>query len=122
MHFRVRKNVIQLIRGVYDPHKKKGVAQIVGSVRLDDPVLSQELSSLMTSEEVDAFQQWINTLHRTEQLKAELAALTLAEQMKLANTWFAQQANNNTAAQIGNEIQTAWQALRRTLNQTAMIT
>lgn len=118
MHFRVRKNVVQLIRGVYDPQKKKGVAQIIGSVRLDDPVLGPELVALLTGEEVEAFHLWINTLHRTEQLKTELAALTLAEQMKLANTWFAQQSNNGTAEQIANDIQIAWQALRRTLTQT----
>ncbi len=35
MHFRVRKNVIQLIRIDYDARKKRGVNRIVGTVSQD---------------------------------------------------------------------------------------
>jgi hypothetical protein len=52
MHFRVRKNVIQLIRVTYDAGKKKGVNTVVGSVRLNRPELSAELQLALTPAEV----------------------------------------------------------------------
>ena len=88
MHFRVRKNVIQLIRTNYDETKKKGVNTIIGVVKLAKPELSTELRQVLTSEEVAAFEAWINTKHRTNVLREELAALTLAETLNLAEKWF----------------------------------
>ena len=43
MHFRVRKNVIQLIRTTYDGSKKRGNNAIIGTVKLVSPELSDEV-------------------------------------------------------------------------------
>jgi hypothetical protein len=116
MHFRIRKNVIQLVRGVYDPSKKKGMAQVIGSVKLDHPHLDEALSEKLTEEERQAFSQWVVTLLRTEQLKAELAALTLTEQMTMATSWFEAQPQNDCAlTERAMELVKTWQALRKTL-------
>ena len=52
MHFRIRKNVIQLIRTTYDESKKKGNSAIIGTVPMAKPQLSEELRRKLTVEEV----------------------------------------------------------------------
>src|SRR5690625_983026 len=91
MHFRVRKQVVQLVRMSYDPDIKRGRTQVVGSVPLADPVLPDELSEQLTAEEVAEFSTWVATHHRARLLRQELAALSLAEQMDLARKWLEQQ-------------------------------
>lgn len=113
MHFRVRKNVIQLIRIAYDGSKKKGVTSVVGTVRLNNPELSPELRQLLTSEEVASFEQWVSAQHRAEMLREELAALTLAENMAKAQQWFEREQADSALQASAAEIVSQWQALRR---------
>lgn len=115
MHFRLRKNVIQLIRTTYDESKKKGNNTIIGTVRLSKPMLTDELRMKLTREEISAFETWVNTQHRTEMLREELAALALAETMALAEKWFERESDSNAARIAVRDIVFHWQSLRKTL-------
>lgn len=115
MHFRIRKQVVQLVRMNYDAAVKRGRAEVVGSVKLSDPILPEELRHLLTAQEVDEFDQWVATQYRSHQLKQELAALSLAEQIDLAKQWFEAEGNSATAKIVADETQRSWKALRKKL-------
>lgn len=113
MHFRIRKNVIQLIRTTYDNSKKKGNNAIVGTVILSAPELTDELALKMTDAEISAFQTWLQTHHRTVMLREEMAALTLAETMDLAEKWFERENDSSVAQSVAQDIIFRWQSLRK---------
>ena len=121
MHFRVRKNVIQLVRMRYEPETKRGRSEIVGSIKLANPVLNEELQAQLTADEIAEFAHWLETHHRKESVRQELAALTLADTLALAEAWFQQQGNSATAQDITPEILAAWQSLRRVLGKNKLI-
>ena len=121
MHFRLRKNVIQLIRTTYNESKKKGDNLIVGTVKLSNPKLSDELHAKLTADEITAFELWVTTQHHTEMLRAELAALTLAETMLLAETWFEREGQSIAARTAATDIMSVWQNLRRTLTKKTLV-
>ena len=117
MHFRIRRNVVQLVRTNYDPETKKPKAQVIGRLPLMKPEISEELRKLLTQDEVLETQTWIERQHRTSMLQEELAALTLAENLMLANRWFQQQDNTVTAAKIADGVLTAQRLLKKNLKQ-----
>lgn len=115
MHFRVRKNVIQLVRSTYDASLKRGVATVVGTVGLHRPALSDELRAALTAEEAAEFELWLQTQRRADALREELAALSLSQSMLQASKWFAQAGGTPTARTMAAEIVFQWQSLRREL-------
>jgi hypothetical protein len=115
MHFRVRKNVVQLIRTTYNDSKKRGEASIVGTVRLVKPELTEKLSTLLTVEEIKEFNCWRLTQHRTEMLQEELAALTLVDTIQKATKWFEREGDSEIAHTTANNLTSNWQALRKVL-------
>ena len=115
MHFRVRKQVVQLVRMTYDSAIKRGRAQVVASVPLAQPELSPELRAQLTEEEIAEFDTWVATHHRQHMLKQELAALTLAEQIELARLWLEQQGERPVVGLLTEEWQRSWKALRRAI-------
>jgi hypothetical protein len=121
MHFRVRKNIIQLIRVAYDPSKKKGVNTVVGSVRLGKPDLPAELQLVLTPAEVAEFNAWLNTRHRADILRDELAALTLAETLAHAERWFEREGDSNVARTVATDIFAQWQSLRRQMTKSGLL-
>lgn len=121
MHFRIRKNVIQLIRTTYDDNKKKGINSIIGTVPLSKPELSDASRMQLTKEEISAFDTWINTQHRTSMLREEIAALTLAETMALAEKWFERDSDSRTTHIVVHDIVSHWQSLRRTLTKKGLL-
>ncbi len=121
MHFRLRKNVIQLIRIAYDDAKKKGNNTVIGTVKLSNPVLSDELRLKLTSEEIKAFDVWLNTRHRTDRLREEMAALTLAENMALAEKWFEREGDSRGAQIVVNDIVPQWHNMRRLLIKKGLL-
>jgi len=121
MHFRVRKNVIQLIRISYDAQKKRGTNTIVGTVRLADPVLDESTKVVLTAEEVEEFERWLQQYRRLEELRQELAALTLPEVLANAQLWFDRQENSDTARVVANDILLQWQSLRRLLLKKGLL-
>ena len=121
MHFRVRKNIIQLIRVAYDPSKKKGVNTVVGSVRLGKPDLPAELQLVLTPAEVAEFNAWLNTRHRADILRDELAALTLVETLANAERWFEREGDSNVARTVATDIFAQWQSLRRQMTKSGLL-
>lgn len=115
MHFRLRKNVVQLIRITYDDAKKKGNNTIIGTVKLSNPVLSEELCLKLTSEEIKAFEIWLNMQYRTDRLREEVAALTLVENMVLAEKWLEREGDSRSAQIVAHDIVSQWHNMRRLL-------
>jgi len=121
MHFRVRKNVIQLIRIKYNDGKKKGVNTIIGTVKLAKPELSADLRNKLSDDEVGAFEAWISTQLRTDMLREEMAALTLAETIELAGKWFQREGNSGAAQTVSRDIISQWQGMRRIFSKNGLL-
>lgn len=122
MHFRTRRHVVQLIRMTYDSTIRRGRAEVVGSVKLADPVLPDVLRTKLTSAELSEFETWVATRHRANWLKQELAALTLADQMEQAQLWFERQDEGKEAARlVADGLLHSWQSLRRVLKQRGLL-
>lgn len=121
MHFRVRKNVIQLIRTKYDDGKKRGVNTIIGTVNLAKPELSDDLRQKLTADEVAAYDTWIIARHRVDMLREEMAALTLAETINLAEKWFEREGNSSAAKTVASDIVFHWQSMRKILLKSELL-
>lgn len=121
MHFRVRKNVIQLIRVNYDAGKGKGVNTVVGSVKLAEPQLPAELQAALTAAEQAEFSEWLSTRYRTEAVREELAALTLAETMAAAERWFEREGDTQAARTTADSVVLQWQSLRRSMAKRGLL-
>ena len=85
MHFRLRKNVVQLVRTLYNPVTKRPKTVVVGRMPIDQPKLTRELKKMLTEDEIAEAEQWIDGQFRLNSLKEELAALTLGESISAAN-------------------------------------
>ena len=121
MHFRVRKNVVQLVRNSYDPASKRAVAKVVGRLPLDAPELTDELRAVLTPQELHETREWIDSQHRMHVLRSELAALELPEAMRLAAGWFEKERDSPAAKNAAQELIGAWQQLRRVLREHSLI-
>ncbi|MDQ9172262.1 hypothetical protein Q8A64_17770 [Oxalobacteraceae bacterium R-40] len=117
----MRKNVIQLIRITYDSDKKKGVNSVVGTVKLVKPHLSGELQKSLTPEEIEQFEAWLKTRHRADNLRDELAALTLAESMLAAERWFESEGDSDAARQVAAGYVAQWQSLRKVMVKNGLL-
>jgi hypothetical protein len=121
MHFRVRKNVVQLVRNTYDPASKKAVATVVGSLALTAPTLTDEIASKLTSDELAEVKTWIESQHHVAALQIELAALQLPSSIALATQWFEQSQREEAALKLTPQILEAWQRLRTVLKRRRLI-
>lgn len=121
MHFRIRKNVIQLIRTTYDGTKKKGTNIIIGSVSLSKPEISQELSSKLTEAEMSDFQIWLDSQHKTKMLREEIAALSLADTLALAEKWFEREDPNTSLQLAAQDATLQWQSLRKVFAKKGLL-
>ena len=121
MHFRIRKNVVQLVRTSYNPLTKKPRTKIVGRMQLKQPKLSKELKSKLTADEIAEAEEWINGQFRVSSLKEELAALTLSESILAANRWFSRNANNPAAMEIALQLLPAFKVLRKMLRGKGLL-
>ncbi len=121
MHFRVRKNVVQLVRTLYNPDTKKPRTVVIGRMQLKRPTLSPELKSKLTEDEIEEAEEWIEGQFRMNSLKEELAALTLPESISAAHRWFSRNADNPAAAAIIPQLLPALQALRKVLRKQGLL-
>ena len=121
MHFRQRKNVVQLVRTSYNPLTKKPRTKVVGSMQLKQPELTRELKSKLTEDEIAEVEEWINGQFRMNSLKEELAALTLAESISTANRWFSRNADNPAAAAVALQVLPEFKALRKILRTRGLL-
>jgi len=115
MHFRVRKKIVQLIRTGYDPSTKKPKTTVVGKMPLEMPLLTDELKNLLTKQEIAEAETWIEHNNRITLLREELAALTLADTINLANRWFKNQGESEAAIIAAANLIHELQSLRKTL-------
>ncbi len=113
MHFRLRKNVVQLVRTLYNPDTKKPRAVVVGRMPLKQPKVSPELRSKLTEDEIVEAEGWIEGQFRLNSLKEELAALTLPESISAANRWFSRNTDNPAAMAIALQLLPAFKTLRK---------
>jgi len=115
MHFRIRKNVVQLVRTEYNPETQRPKTTVVGKMPLSNPVITQKLAELLSADELEETKAWINHINRITLLQEEIAALTLADTLNLANRWFKRQGESEAAlaaaADLGHELN----AIRKTL-------
>ena len=121
MHFRLRRNVVQLIRTLYDPATKKPKALVVGNMPLRQPELSPELKRKLTEAEIAEAEAWIDVQHRMNSLKEEFAALTLPESIALAQRWFSRNADSPAAAAVIPQLLPALQSLRKMLRNKGLL-
>ena len=121
MHFRLRKNVVQLVRTSYNPETKKPRTVVIGRMPLKQPKLSPELESKLTEDEIAETEEWIEGQFRMNSLKEELAALTLPESISAAHRWFSRNADNPAAAAIIPQLLPALQALRKVLRRNGLL-
>jgi hypothetical protein len=121
MHFRLRKNVVQLVRTSYDPATKKPKAAVVGRMPLGQPKLSPELKRELTEAEIAEAEAWIEGQHRMNSLKEEFAALTLPESISLASRWFSRNADSPAAAAVIPQLLPALQSLRKMLRKQGLL-
>jgi len=121
MHFRLRKNVVQLVRTLYNPDTKKPRTVVVGRMPLKQPKVSPELRSKLTEDEIVEAEEWIDGQFRMNSLKEELAALTLPESISAAHRWFSRNADNPAAAAIIPRLLPALQGLRKMLRRNGLL-
>ncbi len=120
MHFRIRRNVVQLVRTSYDPATKKPKAVVVGRMSLREPELSPELKRELTEAEIAEAETWIDVQHRMNSLKEEFAALTLPESISLASRWFSHNADSPAAAAVIPHLLPELQALHKMLRKKGL--
>lgn len=121
MHFRLRKNVVQLIRTIYDPDTKKPRTSVVGRMPLSEPKLSSELKSKLTNAEIEEAENWINDQYRLNSLKEELAARTLSDTISAANRWFSRNPDSPAAAALALQLLPEFKALRKILRSKGLL-
>jgi len=121
MHFRLRKNVVQLVRTLYNPDTKKPRTVVVGRMPLKQPTVSPELRSKLTEDEVAETEEWIDGQFRMNSLKEELAALTLPESISAANRWFSRNTDNPAAMAIALQLLPAFKTLRKMLRGKGLL-
>jgi len=121
MHFRLRKNVVQLIRTSYNPETKKPRTVVVGRMLLKQPEVSPELRSKLTEEEIVEAEEWSEGQFRMDSRKEELAALTLPESISAAHRWIARNADRPVAAAIVLQLLPELQALRKMLRRNGLL-
>lgn len=115
MHFRVRKNVVQLVRTNYERASGRPRAEVVGRVSLSEPTLGPELVALLTADELREFDAWVSIQHRSMRAREEYAALTLAETLEMAERWFARADETPLAVSLASRLAPQWKSLKRTL-------
>ena len=121
MHFRLRKNVVQLVRTSYNPETKRPRTVVVGRMPLTHPKLSPELKSSLTEDEIVETEEWIQGQFRMNSLRDELAARTLPESISAAHRWLSNNADNQAAAAIMPQLLPALQALRKMLRKKGLL-
>jgi hypothetical protein len=121
MHFRLRRNVVQLIRTLYDPATKKPKAVVIGRMPLRDPEVTPELKRMLTDAEIAEAEAWIDVNHRLNSLKEEFAALTLPESISLAIRWFSRNADSPAALTLMPQLLPEFQALRKMLRKKGLL-
>jgi len=79
MHFRMRSNVVQLIRTTYDADSKRGKNEVVGTVQRRNMTLSDQVAGKLTEEEKQEFNTFAAAYHNSTALQAKVYAYQIAD-------------------------------------------
>ena len=120
MHFRIRSKAIQVIRTTYDPQAKGAKSQVLGRIDRETLKPTAELKSACSAKELDEVAAWIEQYRRTEAIKIEAAARTLANQMEIASGWF-DNADAGEARVVAGDLLPAINRLRARMKRRNLI-
>ena len=121
MHFRFRKNLVQVVRTTYDPATKRPRTEIVGRLLRSDPRADPALLAACTPAEVEEVRRWIGSHMKAEAVAAEHAARSLAGQMAKAADWFAATDDLESARLLAAELHQQWSKLRSQLRRRSLL-
>ena len=121
MHFRFRKNIVQIVRTTYDPATKRPRTEIVGRLLRSDPKADTELLAACTPAEVEEVHRWIGGHMKAEAVAVEHAARSLAGQMAKATDWFAVTDDLDSARLLAAEAYQEWSKLRSQLRRRSLL-
>jgi hypothetical protein len=121
MHFRERRQIVQIIRAKYDPSSKKGKNEIVGRLVKANPQVSDALEAALSKEERKEVVAWIEGHAKVQRLKKELAVRNLPEQLALAEEWFADQKGSSEARVLAASLVPAWVQLRVVMKRNSLV-
>lgn len=97
MHFRMRSNVVQMIRTTYDADSKRGKNEVVGTVQRRNMVLSDQIAAKLTAEEKQEFETFAEAYRNSTALQAKVYAYQIADiaQQAIAAAEAAEGADHN---------------------------
>lgn len=84
MHFRMRENVVQLIRTTYDPDTKRGKPQLLGTVPRRTMALSEQMAAKLTTEEAAEFEAFARNYRNSIALQAKVHGYQLCDIVRQA--------------------------------------
>ncbi len=79
MHFRPRKNAIQLVRTTYDATTKRGRYATIGNVPKSSLALTDDVAAKLTPEEKQEFETFVTNYRNTTALQAKVYAFQFPE-------------------------------------------
>jgi hypothetical protein len=120
MHFRPRKNAIQVIRTTYDPATKKGRSEIVGRIPKASLEVPAALQKACRADELAEVSSWVAEYAGYQRLRQEYAAKSLPEQLALAREWF-ELAAAEPSRPLAAAIQREWAVLRAQLKKRGIV-
>lgn len=120
MQFRYRGNSVQVSKMKDDPATGKPVRIQLGSINKQSLKLSEKLQASCSEQERKEITSWIKNQKKLDNLKSELAAKTLANQIGKAGEWLAQ-ADKKDAGPVANDIMSNWSRLRGILKKNNLI-
>jgi hypothetical protein len=121
MHFRFRKNVVQVVRTTYDPATKGPRTEIVGRLLRSDPKAEPEWLAACTPAEVEEVQRWIGSHLKADAVAVEHAARSLADQIAKAAEWFSATDDLDSARLLAAEVHHQWSKLRSQLRRRSLL-
>lgn len=84
MHFRIRGNNVQLIKPVIDGDTGKIRRTLAGAANLLTGTLNEKAQAALSTEEQAAVAQWLEKHRALEHRRAEMTALGLANDIRIA--------------------------------------
>lgn len=115
MHFRIRGNNVQVVKTETNAAgKKKSVP--VGSFRKNDLEIPDSLKEKLSAAEIKEVKAWVTHSSGVEDMKAKMAAFTLAEQIDLAVTWL-NKADKAEATFVVDSVLESMRKLRKALTE-----
>jgi hypothetical protein len=121
MHFRYRKNIVQVVRTTYDPATKKPRSEIVGRFSRSDEKPAPEALAECTPAEVEEVHRWIAGNMKANSVGIEHAARSLSGQIAKAAEWFETTDDMDSARLLAMEVLQPWARLRSQFRRRGLL-